>query len=167
MSNSRVLRRVRDLSRGAPRLVSWASTAAFAAVLLACRVGHAATAATQASAGDLASILATYGPSIGAMYVLYLGARSIVDRATGTEDPGRLGRLVAWLRVGKRLAYATSALGILGAALQAALSSAPWTVILAAAVAAAFKLIVPVPPSSLIGPTGGGDGPPTTPAAVS
>lgn len=133
--------------------VLWAPVAVL--VALTCRVAHAATDAAQASADSLVSIVATYGPSLGTMYVAYLVIRSVADRAaatavaTGSELPG----WIRWLRTGKRLAYLTSALGITGAALQAALLGSSWTVILAAAAAAAFKLIMPSAPLLIVPPT--------------
>jgi len=114
-------------------------------IVLAARSVSAATAtagdAAQAAAGDLNSILAVYGPSIGTMYVAFLLVKGLVLRAAGAD--GKADKIAAWLRVGKRLAYATSALGVAGAAIQVAAMHAPWTVILATAVAAAFKLITP------------------------
>lgn len=127
--------------------------AAFVVASLAvCRVAHAA--AEQATGGtisadNLITVIATYGPAIGGMYLAYQVARALVDRAKRTDAPTT--RITAWLRVGRRLAYVTSALGIAGAALQVTLAGSPWTVILATAVAAAFKLLVPVPGDQLPG----------------
>jgi hypothetical protein len=78
-------------------------------------------------------MLATYGPVIGGMYLLFTIASSIVSRYQATS----------WLAQGKRLAWATGLLGISGAALQAAIAGSTPFVILAAAAAMTFKLLIP------------------------
>jgi hypothetical protein len=145
---SRILSVPLAILRRGTRAVTAARTAAAATaaatLLLISRTARAAADLSGASGGDPISILSTYGPSIGGMYLAYLVARGLITRASDRSgDPGRLSQLIAWLRVGKRLAYATSILGVAGAALQALLTGAPWTVVLGAAAAAAFKLITP------------------------
>lgn len=112
-----------------------------AAMIAALLLGFAAIAradtgaahAVTGSPDDLAAVLSTYGPVVGGMYLLYAVAAAVLARYAGSS----------WLAQGKRLAIATGLLGVAGAALQARLTGASWTVVLAAAVAAAFKLLTP------------------------
>jgi hypothetical protein len=67
------------------------------------------------------------------MYLAYAIGSSLLARY----------RASSWLAQGKRLAIATSVLGVAGAALQAQVTGAPWTVIAMAGIAAAFKLLTP------------------------
>jgi hypothetical protein len=101
------------------------------------------TAQTSVDVG--VGLVATYGPVLGGMYLLYqLTSRLVAKYASSS-----------WFAKGKRLAIATGALGIAGAALQAQVVGSPWNVIVMAAIAAAFKLITPtVTPTS--GPTASG-----------
>lgn len=101
----------------------------------------------QTSADGFVSTISTYGPVIGGMYLAYSIMQSLLARYGSSS----------WLAQGKRLAIATSLLGIVGAALQAQITGSTWTVVLAAAVAAAFKLrpptvsgAAPKPSSSLV-----------------
>jgi hypothetical protein len=90
-----------------------------------------------ASADGGISLLVTYGPVVGSMYLAYAWASRLVARRAESST------LAAWFSRGKRLAIATGTLGIAGAALQAQVTGGPWTVIAMAAVAAFFKLITP------------------------
>lgn len=87
----------------------------------------------QGSVDGVMGTIATYGPVIGGMYLLYSIASTLVARY----------RADGWLAQGKRLAWVTGTLGVAGAALQAQIAGSPWTVIAAAAAAMAFKLLTP------------------------
>ncbi len=87
----------------------------------------------QTSADGVVSTFSTYGPVIGGMYLAYAFMQTLLARYATSS----------WLAQGKRLAIATGLLGIVGAALQAQIIGSTWTVVLAAAVAAAFKLRTP------------------------
>jgi len=93
------------------------------------------------SATSAIDILSTYGPVIGGTYLLFAIAQTLLARY----------RSASWFSRGRRLAVATGVLGVLGAALQSQIAGAPWTVVLAAAVAMAFKLLTPTvaPPPTL------------------
>lgn len=104
-------------------------------------VAHAAAAATvdpvgtaQSSVDGGMTVLTSYGPIIGGMYLAYAVANSLVAKYHGSS----------WFAQGKRLAIATAALGVAGAALQALAIGTPWSGVLMTAVAAAFKLLSPV-----------------------
>lgn len=99
----------------------------------AARADTGAAHAVTGSPDDLANVLTTYGPVVGGMYLAYAIAAALLARYAGSS----------WLAQGKRLAIATGMLGVAGAALQTRLTGASWTVVLAAAVAAAFKLLTP------------------------
>jgi hypothetical protein len=95
------------------------------------------TAQTSVDGGI--GLLTTYGPVLGSMYLLYQLASRLVAKYARTS----------WFAKGKRLAITTGVLGVAGAALQALVVGSPWNVIALAAIAAAFKLLMPtVPPSS-------------------
>lgn len=95
--------------------------------------------ATQVTADATIAGVETYGPVLFAMYFFYAIASRLVAKYAASS----------WFAEGKRLAYTTGALGVAGAALQAQVGGAPWQVILAAATAAAFKVITPtVTPAS-------------------
>jgi hypothetical protein len=114
-------------------------------ILLTTAVANAADVvpAAQASADGFINVIATYGPVIGGMYLIYVIASSLVARYASSS----------WLAQGKRLAYATGALGVVGAALQAEIVGSSWTVVLAAAAAAAFKLLPPTVSGTVTEPT--------------
>ena len=99
-------------------------------------VGDPLGVATSSADGGI-SLLVTYGPVVGGMYLAYAWASRILARRAESSA------LAAWFSRGKRLAIATGTLGIAGAALQAQVTGGPWTVIAMAAVAAFFKLITP------------------------
>jgi hypothetical protein len=107
--------------------------ALFATLTSAVARADAGGASPSTSVDDALGALLTYGPVIGGMYVLYAVASFLLARY----------RSSSWLAQGKRLAISTGALGVLGAALQAELAGSPWTLVLAAVVAAAFKLLTP------------------------
>lgn len=124
----------------------FAATLVATLAALCARAVAATTTIVDAAQGDLSQILIVYGPSIGTMYVAFLMIRAIVLRAADPDSEktsGKPDKIAAWLRVGKRLAYTTSILGIVSAVIQVVAAHSPWTVILATAVAAAFKLITP------------------------
>jgi hypothetical protein len=115
-------------------------------VALFSRVVHADPLGAGASPSDPSvSELITYGPVICGMYLAYALANALVARYAASS----------WLAHGKRLAYCTAGLGIIGAALQSEIAGSPPTVILVAAVAAAFKLMTPTvtPAPSPAGPS--------------
>lgn len=82
---------------------------------------------------DVLVALSTYGLVPGGMYGLYTIATAIVARY----------RASSWLAQGKRLAMATGLLGVAGATIQAEFARGGWRVMLLAAGAMAFKLLVP------------------------
>lgn len=121
-------------SRLRPRLSAATLVVALMALMALRAVALAADGAIpQGSTDDVVGTIATYGPVIGGMYVLYAVASSLLARYKSSS----------WLAQGKRLAIVTGALGVIGAGLQEQIAGAPFTLILAAAVAAAFKLITP------------------------
>jgi hypothetical protein len=85
------------------------------------------------STSSAIDILTTYGPVIGGSYLLFSIAQALLARFGASS----------WFAQGRRLAIATGTLGVVGAALQSQIAGAPWTVILASAVAMAFKLLTP------------------------
>jgi hypothetical protein len=92
----------------------------------------------QVSVDGGLGLVATYGPVLGGMYLLYqLASRLIAKYARSS-----------WLAKGKRLAITTGALGVVGAALQAQIAGGPWNVVVLAAIAAAFKLLTPTVPTT-------------------
>lgn len=115
------------------------TTAAIVVTTIFCGAALAGAPATDplATAGGSATgaldILTTYGPVIGGSYLLFSIAQALLTRYSSSS----------WFAQGKRLAVATGTLGIIGSALQEQITGAPWTVILAAAVAMAFKLLTP------------------------
>jgi hypothetical protein len=113
------------------------AAATIATIMILCPAAHAAgTTIDPAAPGSVdgaIGLLETYGPVIGGMYLLFTIASSIVSRYQATS----------WLAQGKRLAWATGLLGVSGAALQATIAGSSPCVILAAAAAMAFKLLVP------------------------
>lgn len=123
-----------------PRSLRLVRIGILTAVLASGSVAIAATATTgdpisvaQGSADAALTILTTYGPVIGGMYLLYALSSALLSRYSSSS----------FLAQGKRLAITTGALGVAGAALQAQLAGSSWTLILAAATAAAFKLLTP------------------------
>jgi hypothetical protein len=106
----------------------------------------------QASVDGGLGLVATYGPVLGGMYLLYQLASRLVAKFARAS----------WFAKGKRLAITTGALGVAGAALQAQIAGGPWNVVVLAAIAAAFKLLTPtvpavgdpiVPPASVVSRT--------------
>lgn len=92
-----------------------------------------AQSAPPGPASEVIGVLTTYGPVVSGMYLLYAVSAALIARY----------RASSWLAQGKRLAIATGLVGVLLAVLQSSLAGSSWTVILAAAVAAAFKLLTP------------------------
>ena len=127
------------------RLAIGAATTLIALTVL-CGTALAGTPAADplATAGGSAAsafdVLTTYGPVIGGTYLLFAIAQALLARYGSSS----------WFAQGRRLAVATGTLGVIGAALQAQIAGSPWTVILAAAVAMAFKLLTPTvtPPTT-------------------
>lgn len=113
------------------------------ALLLICAIPSLAYAAgdpgsdplgtAQASVDGGVGLIATYGPVLGSMYLLYQLASRLVAKYASSS----------WLAKGKRLAFVTGLLGVVGATLQAQIAGSPWNVIVLAAIAAAFKLLTP------------------------
>ncbi len=124
-STSRLLSSIFNATAVLVLLMAW-SSAALAA-------GTDPLGTTQSSASGAIDTLVTYGPTLGGAYLLYSVASTLLARY----------RSASWLAQGKRLAFATGTLGVVGAALQAQIAGSPWTVIAAAAVAMAFKLLTP------------------------
>lgn len=136
--------RLTSLSAPRFRLALWAvfGGALVLAMLVLQRIAHAAAdplGVAQASVDGGMSLLVTAGPIVGGMYLTYSIGNALLARYHASS----------WLAQGKRLAIATSALGIAGAALQAQVTGGSWAVIAMAAIAAAFKLLTPTvtPPS--------------------
>jgi hypothetical protein len=127
------------------KMTKFLVTVAALPILLITAVANAANAVptAQASADGVIDVIATYGPVIGGMYLIYVTASSLVARYASSS----------WLAQGKRLAYTTGALGVAGAVLQAEIAGSSWTVVLAAAAAAAFKLLPPTVAGTVTEPT--------------
>ena len=127
------------------KMTKFLVTVAALPILLITAVANAANAVptAQASADGVIDVIATYGPVIGGMYLIYVVASSLVARYASSS----------WLAQGKRLAYVTGTLGVAGAALQAEIVGSSWTVVLAAAAAAAFKLLTPTVAGTVTEPT--------------
>lgn len=102
------------------------------------RIAHAqavadpvATAATATDA--LWSVLATFGPLWGGMYVGFGAVSTALERNKSTH----------WIAQGRTLAVITAAVGLGIAALQAHFGGAPWSGVVMTLVLGAFKLIDP------------------------
>jgi len=119
------------------RFLPWILLVAGLLLFVLYRLAYADPLSTaQASVDGGFGLIATYGPVLGGMYLLYQLASRLVAKYARSS----------WLAKGKRLALSTGVLGVIGAALQAQIAGSPWNVIALAAIAAAFKLLTPTVP---------------------